>query len=51
MSKSTSFPQAHYRGRRNLFRLPADLILLGLDRRIQAQSGDLAIPSERFWIY
>jgi len=26
-------------------------ILLGLDRQIQAQSGDLAIPSEQFWIH
>ncbi|MCK4452032.1 MAG: tetratricopeptide repeat protein, partial [Anaerolineae bacterium] len=24
---------------------------LGLDRQIQAQSGDLAIPSEQFWIH
>ena len=26
-------------------------ILLGLDRQIQAQSGDLAIPLEQFWIH
>jgi len=28
-----------------------DPILLGLDRQIQARTGDLAIPLERFWIY
>jgi hypothetical protein len=28
-----------------------DPILLGLDRQIQAQSGDLAIPLEQFWVY
>jgi len=28
-----------------------DPILLGLDRQIQAQSGDLAIPLEQFWIH
>ncbi len=26
-----------------------DPVLLGLDREIQAQSGDLAIPLEQFW--
>jgi lysine biosynthesis protein LysW len=31
-------------------RVSVDPISLGLDRRIQAQSGDLAIPSERFWV-
>lgn len=29
----------------------ADPTLLDLDRHIQAQSGDWAIPLERFWIY
>jgi len=28
-----------------------DPILFGLDRQIQANSGDLAIPSEQIWIY
>jgi len=26
-------------------------ILLGLDRQIQAKSGDLAIPLEQLWIH
>jgi hypothetical protein len=34
-----------------LFLESVDPILLGLDRQIQAKSGDLAIPLEHFWIY